>query len=77
MEKYYDKRTDVYSFLFGYTVSGIIRLGGRKITESRHLPSRANEAKKMLRIVDDHRDLMVTHPPKKGLPPEIWEYLYL
>ncbi len=39
-----------------------------------YLP-RASEVKKILGIVDDTRDLMVTHPHKKVLPPEVWEYL--
>ncbi len=39
-----------------------------------YLPA-ASEAKKIYRIVDDPRDLMVTYPPKEILPPEIWEYL--
>ena len=39
---------------------------------STYLP-KPSEAKGLLGIVDDPRDLMVTSPPKKILPPEIWD----
>ena len=39
-----------------------------------YLP-RAHEVKKMLHIVDDTRDLLVTEPLEKGLPPELYQYL--
>ena len=39
-----------------------------------YVPS-PNDISKMKKMTDDPRDLMVTLPLKKTLPPEIWDYL--
>ena len=57
------------------TLLPLFAWSGEKLPHPSTYKPKASETKKILGIVDDSRDLMVTSPPKTVMPPEIWEYL--
>jgi len=64
--------------LFFWGVAALLPLNawaGEKLTHPSTYKPKTSEAKKILGIVDDPRDLMATSPPKDVMPPEIWEYM--